>query len=525
MRRLVVAAVAASALWASVTGVAHATTFTVGSLTRVSGPSPFAPGCGGPGEAPPSSFNYLNAEVEPWVAVNPTNPANIVGFWQQDRWSDGGAHGLVAGVSKDGGASWAQSWPAFSRCAGAGPADPGYFERATDPWVSFSPNGHLYSISVSFDNSTPRNAVLVSKSTDGGTTWQRPITVRFDNPRALGNNFNDKESITADPGDSQYAYAVWDRLVSPSERASASGYEHGGLATWRGPTWFARTADGGQTWEPARPIYDPGQRNQTISNQIVVTPDGTLIDGFQLIKASQNNQGTRGYNVAVIRSTDKGVTWSQPTIVAPDPNFGTNDPEPVVCRSFYPTPNLNPCAFVRTGNIVPDFAVDRTGGPNNGTVYAVWQEHQTFTVLGSPVDDAIMLSRSTNGGLTWSAPVKVNQTPASAYNRQAFTASVHVRANGDVAVSYYDMRNDVAGDASLTTDTWIVHSHDGGLTWGSEAKIGTPFNMRIAPYAGGYFVGDYEGLDSVGNVFRPLFVQANDGMLNNRTDVFITSAG
>ena len=75
------------------------------SLVLVSGPSPFA-GCtigGGPG-----AINYVNAEVEPWVAVNPTNPNNIIAVWQQDRWSDGGSHGLVTGVSHDGGATWSR---------------------------------------------------------------------------------------------------------------------------------------------------------------------------------------------------------------------------------------------------------------------------------------------------------------------------------------------------------------------------------------------------------------------------------
>src|SRR5215216_5650084 len=77
-------------------------------------------------------------------------------------------------------------------------------------------------------------------------------------------------------------------------------------------------------------------------------------------------------------------------------------------------------------------------------IYAVWQSHDSFTVLGNPVDDTIMLSRSTDGGQHWSNPVKVNHTP-SAYNEQAFTASVHVGEHGDVAVTYYDMREDAQG--------------------------------------------------------------------------------
>lgn len=62
------------------------------------------------------SIKYLNSTVEPDVAVDPTNPAHLVGAWQQDRWSDGGAHGLVAAYSTDGGSTWTTSPLPFSVC-------------------------------------------------------------------------------------------------------------------------------------------------------------------------------------------------------------------------------------------------------------------------------------------------------------------------------------------------------------------------------------------------------------------------
>jgi hypothetical protein len=65
---------------------ASAGTFTVAPLTTASGPSPFA-GCTVGGA--PGSVLYPNAEEEPWVDVNPTNPNNLIAVWQQDRWSDG----------------------------------------------------------------------------------------------------------------------------------------------------------------------------------------------------------------------------------------------------------------------------------------------------------------------------------------------------------------------------------------------------------------------------------------------------
>ena len=150
----------------------------------------------------------------------------------------------------------------------------------------------------------------------------------------------------------------------------------------------------------------------------------------------------------------------------------------------------------------------------------MWQDSR---FSGGRQDD-IAFSRSTDGGDTWSTPVKVNKTTNDA---AAFTAAVHVRDDGTVAVTYYDFRNDVNGDATLDTDHWMVHAHDGGANWdASEARL-TPdsFDMRTAPYAAGYFVGDYEGLDNAGNAFTPLFVTANDGDTANRTDVLFRTAG
>src|SRR6266516_1542209 len=96
-------------------------------VVLVSGPSPYA-SCSNDGQP---GTNFVNAEVEPWVAANPANSNNIIGVWQQDRWSNGGAHGLVAGFSSDGGTTWGETTLPFSVCAGG----LGY-QRASYPWVS-----------------------------------------------------------------------------------------------------------------------------------------------------------------------------------------------------------------------------------------------------------------------------------------------------------------------------------------------------------------------------------------------------
>jgi len=107
---------------------------TAGALVLASTPSPFA-SCtvGGPGT------NYPNAEVEPFVAVNPTDPSNVIGVYQQDRWDNGGAHGLVTAYSSNGGQSFAHTFPHFSTCAGGTAANGGNYDRSSDPWSASVP--------------------------------------------------------------------------------------------------------------------------------------------------------------------------------------------------------------------------------------------------------------------------------------------------------------------------------------------------------------------------------------------------
>lgn len=480
---LVFATLAALAVLA---GAALAGDITLGPVVTVSGPSPFA-NCtaGGPGT------NYTNAEVEPWIAVNPANPDNIIAVWQQDRWADGGARGLLAASSHDGGRTWRSSWAHFSTCAGGTPANGGDFDRATDPWVTFSPNGHAYQISLSLDANSNDNGILVSKSTDGGDTWSEPVTlIREDHPF----NFNDKESITADPTDSRYVYAVWDRSRFPSDNANFNALHS---LAFRGDIIFTRTTDGGVTWETPRDVLDRNRNEFSIGNQIVVLPDGKLVDIFNLGKGS-GIQPSGQYIQAVIRSSDHGTTWSRPVEIAKDRSVVVVDPDTG--------------EELRTGTGLPDIAVDR----NNGTLYAVWEDAR----FSGGAYNAVALSMSVDGGLTWSAPVQVNRTPNAT---AAFVPSVEVAADGTVGVTYYDFRSNTPAPGALA-DYWLAHCHSACSNpnnW-SETHVAGPFDIETAPVARGYFLGDYQGLTSTGNGFLPLFVMTNSGDLSNRTDVFFT---
>lgn len=447
-------------------------------LVRVSGESPFPESCANvPGEG---GILYRNAEVEPQLAVNPGDPRNLVAVWQQDRWSNGGAKGIVTAVSFDAGQTWSQALVPYTQCAN------GARERASDPWVSFGPDGTAHQIAYGFDTSGVNRAMLATRSTDGGRSWSTPIELQHDTDPSFA---MDKESITADPLDASRVYAVWDRLT---------GFTHPTSPTNTGPTWFSRSRNAGLSWEAARAIYDPGMDAQTISNQIVVLPgSGVLVNLFIGVRQASSQQAVS--TIEVLRSPDQGDTWPDHFVVDKAEFVGAVDPKNG--------------KGIRSGTVVPSIAAD----PQSGALYVAWADAR----FSSFQRDGIALSRSTDGGATWSQqPVQVNQAaPAT----QAFTPVVSA-AGGSVAVTFYDLRNDDSSPSHLYATAWLAISADGGQTF-RETQITPRFDLAIAPQAGGYFLGDYQGLVHAGASFLPLFAAAHDGDTANRTDIYFRPAG
>jgi len=497
-RRLAAAAVSLATVALVGAPTAAADLFTLGDVVQVSGASPIPAACIGDTNASSTSVNTYDSEVEPWVAVDPSNPLHLVGAWQQDRWNDGGARGLVTAASFNGGATWTlEDQTKSSTCTGGTPANGGDYERASDPWVSIAGDGTTYLMSLSVDTNPggiglSPNAMLVMRSPDGGLSWDDPITLKRDeNPNVL----NDKNTMTADPFDADFVYAVWDRLESPPGSPPAPQAGENALG-YRGPTWLARTTNGGESWEPARKIFDPGTLNQTIGNQIVVTGSGDLVNAFDLIHNFKNAHKTRGFSIAVIRSEDRGATWDgHETIV--DHHFAFQglviDPD---------DPNTN-TRRVRTGDILPEVAAD----PDSDAVYLVWQDFR-FGPRSS-----VAFSQSPDGGKSWSQTVRINQTPnlANDLDEQAFTPMVRVSDDGTVTVTYYDFRHNTP-DPSLLTDAWAIHCHAATddctdpSSWTDEVRLtDASFDMKQAPFARGSFVGDYVGLDTDGTSMFPFW--------------------
>jgi hypothetical protein len=463
------------------------------------GPSPFSPSgsnpCGNDDlaieQAQAGSVLYPDSEIEP---RSTRYGSTIVAEYQQDRWDDGGARGLVTSVSHDDGATWERVLvPDITACEG------GEFLRASDPWVSFGPTGDLYAISLSFfGNPDPNhNAILVSKSTDLGDSWGDPIAVADDNTNGL-----DKESITADPFDPQYAYAAWDRIIGPGGSTHASGQGLIHAKSYKSQTFFTRTTDGGTTWEEPQQIFVDSAFSGSIGSIVRVLGDGhTLLDGLLTYGAAAWKGGKCG-SISVLRSPDRGVNWAKKPVIV----------SPYSC-TYGGAHNPDSGALIRSGGLL-DIAV---AGQN---AYVVWED----ALPSAPTRGRILFSQSTDGGLTWSSPIVISHTPATV---DAFIPTIVVNSAGTLGVSYYDFRNNAPGGIA-STDLWLTTcstSCASASSWLADTRVTeTSFDMSKAPEARGQFIGDYMGMTTSGTAFEPFFIQSGPPpTVDGPTDAFFAS--
>jgi hypothetical protein len=417
--------------------------------------------------------------VEPSLAVDPADPQRLMAAWQQDRNPRGAALGILVASSHDGGTIWrATGLPRLTSCAG------GPYDLASDPALSIGAGGTAYlgSIGVkvigSGDNTSFDSDVLVSTSTDG-VTWGDPVVVASSDDPLVS---FDKETILADAKVEGSAYAVFVRYTQPEPGRPPRVDE----------TDFARTSDGGRTWSAPSLVYAGGTETQF--HQLVELRSGALLDAF-IEAPTLSDSPPLSARVAVLRSTDGGLTWSQP-ITAAEAKF---------------TVPVDPAGVDRirgTGQ-----GILAAAGPD-GTVYVTWAEdHQQS-------DSFVGVVRSDDGGLSWSQAAMISSSPA-----QPFIPAVAVAGDGTVGVSWYEVGGPSSPRATpvpLGTLVRFAWSADRGATW-HTIDVAGPFDLRLAPLsAEGDFVGDYDGLVGLPTGFGALYALAGPLSLVGPTDVFFS---
>jgi hypothetical protein len=438
----------------------------VAILKRVAHETQFPAGCVGSVYSPVLQRNAL---TEPHIAVDPENARRLVLTWTQDIFSQ-----PAVAQSRDGGRTFSTKvLPLLTKCSG------GDTEFATDPWLSFGPEGGVYLAMFASDPtppivSQPLSQIFVYRSPDGGTTWPAPVVSQ---PR--DGTFWDKPSITADPQRPGTAYIVISRRVP--QPGGATGLQY-----------FQMTTDFGRTWSSPSLMYFPGVQRSATASVVRVLPHGTLLDTFSVADNSFNTS-SNGSLIHVLsqRSTDHGAHWSTPVEITSWTGLQPKDPD---------RPDDFQGEYI-DANPLPSFTVDRAG-----TAYLVWARIEPNR---PPV---IEVSRSVDGGRSWSKPAAVVNT-----GKQAFLPTIAAADDGTLGLTWYDTRQDVRGDGKFTTEYRLALSRDGGRVW-RDQRIAGPFDIhQAAPRIGHPFVGDYFGLEGAPGAFMSAFVVP--GPLN-RSDIY-----
>lgn len=269
-----------------------------------------------------------------------------------------------------------------------------------------------------------------------------------------------------------------------------------------------RSLNGGQTW-----TLLSGERGAGGGDKQWFTIDKTNGPGHGFQYQADDGINCSGGGVQFQRSVDGGVTWQNPVLIPSSPTDGTLDVDStgnvfvggegssnfICARSsnaqiatqtpkFDQTTSVNMGGFLGFGGINPAgldgmafLAIDHSGGAMNDNIYML----ASVVPNGRSTTD-VMFVRSTDGGLTFSAPKKINDDPVNPSKWHWF-GTFSVAPNGRLDAVWYDTRN-----AANNTDSQLFYSWstDGGLTWAPNVAVSNSFNP-FEGYPNQSKIGDY----------------------------------
>ncbi len=309
--------------------------------------------------------------------------------------------------------------------------------------------------------------------------------------------------------------------------------------------------DQGKTWTKVKVANGPSSANGLLDKNHLWIDNATGSPFNGNIYAAWTNflPGTADENqIEIVRSTDDGLTWSSPlnisaAAVALELNHGVNihtgpNGEVYLAWSIYDAwpsdetaigftksitggdvflpavriiDNIKGIRASMTGkamrvNSFPSMAVDNSAGPNRGNIYVVWS-NVGFPGINTGSDIDVYLIRSTDGGNTWSVPIRVNQDPAGLGKQHFFPWITCDPVTGGLCVIYYDDRNLPSTDASV----FVSWSYDGGLSWSDMQVSDYTFTPEQIPGLAYYYFGDYIGIQSRNMKVFPVWTDNHDG--------------
>ena len=215
---------------------------------------------------------------------------------------------------------------------------------------------------------------------------------------------------------------------------------------------FQRSVDGGVTWQS--PISIP---NSPVYGTLDVDTDGNLFIG-----------GEGSNTFWCVRSSNAQIATQTPTF---DRRTAVN------MGGFLGSGGINPAGL--TGQVF--LAIDHSGGATNNNIYML----ASVVPSGRSTTD-VMFVRSTDGGLTFSAPKRINDDPTNPSKWHWF-GTLSVAPNGRIDAVWHDSRN-----AANNTDSQLFYSWstDGGVTWSPNVAVSNAFNP-FEGYPNQDKIGDY----------------------------------
>jgi len=352
-------------------------------------------------------------------------------------------------------------------------------------------------------------------TTNGGTTWTFP--------GVLENNVFRSDPVTQSDEVGTFFYLSLQSDVN--------------LSFFCDDLW--RSLNGGQSW-----TLLSGERGAGGGDKQWFTIDKTNGPGHGFQYQADDGFNCSGSGVEFQRSTNGGVTWQAPVIIPNAPTFGTLDVDTNgnvfiggegntfwCIRSsnaqnggqtptFDRTTSVNMGGDLGGGGINPAgltgqlfLAIDRSGGLTNNNIYML----ASVVPLGRSTTD-VKFVRSTDGGQTFSAPIRINDDPVNP-NKWHWFGTLSVAPNGRLDAVWYDTRN-----AANNTDSQLFYSWstDAGVTWAPNVAVSNSFNP-FEGYPNQDKIGDYITIvsdNTGGNVAYSATFNFNPGRGEHEEDVY-----
>jgi len=466
----------------------------------------------------------FRSRSEPHLSQDPTDPHVLVGgskMYNLDRDSLAEYEFKIGTyASFDRGRSWADlgqlntcpaaqappsSWPLGNRCYPAddpdrggtgvedqtddrGQGDFGEEYTTSDVWTDFDDEGNAYAM------------VLDAPPFASGRGWGMSLH-RWETPSRRdirrGRTWSSRIPINAYPSEPAQSTTLDDKNTLAVNNA---GRDHDGktgimVACWgknyeldqlgRQAIVCERSTDAGRTWpDEPQAISAPPDPAQAFGPFVVGVhvvaderdPDTFYAAWLDTLTGFLDNSGLSPLWFA--RTTDGAKTW---------------EPARVISR-IEQLPNIFPRQSFRNLSL-PIMAAGR-----GGELYITYSDYNPAPQPETDEDGGqadIKLVKSTNGGLTWSAPATVNQDGT---NADQFQPYVRVTRRGQVNVSFFDRRLDRPDPpnhpGNFFIDTFLARSDDGGSSWRETRLTHDSWDPSINPpiSTSGEFIGDYQGL-------------------------------